>query len=91
MNNIKPKERYERVYTTKFTIYQISNRTRDNIERAFLGDRIGAFNKKSDNFKLDEPDPRSDLYINGIKLFYRKRLRDSTKIFQCLNTIEGSI
>ena len=59
MNNIKPKDRSER----------ISNKNRETIEKAFLSDRIGAYNKKSDPLKLNDPEPSSSLFINEAERF----------------------
>ena len=59
MNNIKPKERTER----------IANRNRDNIEKAYLGDRVGMFNKPSEKAKINDPDPRSTLFISEAERF----------------------
>ena len=71
MNNIKPKERSERVsYKTIINNYfgifkiQITNRNRDNIEKAYLQDRVGMFNKPSEKINLNSPDPNSDIYIS---------------------------
>jgi len=54
MNNIKPKDRSER----------IANRNRDNIEKAYLQDRVGAFNKPAEKARINDPDPSSDMYIS---------------------------
>lgn len=59
MNNIKPKDRSER----------ISNKNRETIEKAFISDRIGAYNKKSDPLKLNDPEPSSSLFINEAERF----------------------
>ncbi len=59
MNNIKPKDRTER----------IANRNRDNIEKAYLGDRVGMFNKPSEKAKINDPDPRSTLFISEAERF----------------------
>lgn len=78
MNNIKPKDRNERVSNESFIFkiniivsysLQISYKNRDTIEKAFIQDRIGAYNKKSDPFIINEPDPYSDLYINEAERF----------------------
>jgi hypothetical protein len=77
MNNIKPKERSER----------IANRNRDNIEKAYLSDRLGMFNKPSEKAKLNDPDPRSCLFISESERFnkdfaaydYERRLQDKEK------------
>ena len=54
MNNIKPKDRSER----------IANRNRDNIEKAYLQDRVGMFNKPAEKARINDPDPMSDIYIS---------------------------
>ena len=77
MNNIKPKERNER----------IANRNRDNIEKAYLGDRLGMFNKPSEKAKINDPDPRSTIFISEAERFnkdfsaydYERRIQDSEK------------
>ncbi len=77
MNNVKPKERDER----------IANRNRDNIEKAYLGDRLGMFNKPSEKAKINNPDPKSSLYISEAERFnkdfssyeYERRLQDREK------------
>ena len=77
MNNIKPKERSDR----------IANRNRDNIEKAYLGDRVGMFNKPSEKAKINDPDPRSDLYISEAERFnkdfasyeYDRRLQEKER------------
>jgi len=77
MNNIKPKERNER----------IANRNRDNIEKAYLGDRLGMFNKPSEKAKINDPDPRSSLFISEAERFnkdfssydYERRLKEKEK------------
>ena len=77
MNNIKPKERSER----------IANRNRDNVEKAYLGDRVGMFNKPSEKAKINDPDPRSALYISEAERFnkdfatydYERRIFDKEK------------
>ena len=80
MNNIKPKERSER----------IANRNRDNIEKAYLGDRLGMFNKPSEKAKINDPDPRSSIFISESERFnkdfasfdYERRLQDREKKIQ---------
>jgi hypothetical protein len=75
MNNIKPKERSER----------IANRNRDNIEKAYLGDRVGMFNKPSEKARINDPDPRSTLFVSEAERFnkdfaaydYERRLQAS--------------
>ena len=77
MNNIKPKDRSDR----------IANRNRDNIEKAYLGDRLGMFNKPSEKAKINDPDPRSDLYISEAERFnkdfasyeYDRRLQEKER------------
>jgi len=77
MNNIIPKERNER----------IANRNRDNIEKAYLGDRLGMFNKPSEKAKINEPDPRSPLFISESERFnkdfaihdYDRRIQDNER------------
>ena len=77
MNNIKPKDRSER----------IANRNRDNIEKAYLGDRVGMFNKPSEKAKINDPDPRSALYVSEAERFnkdfatydYDKRIQDKER------------
>ncbi len=77
MNNIKPKERNER----------IANRNRDNIEKAYLGDRVGMFNKPSEKAKINDPDPRSTLFISEAERFnkdfanydYERRLQENER------------
>ena len=69
MNNIKPKERSERVShniikNIPYFIFQITNRNRDNIEKAYLQDRVGMFNKPSEKININSPDPNSDIYIS---------------------------
>jgi len=59
MNNIRPKERTER----------ISDNSKETREKAFLSNRIGAYNKKSDPLKLNEPEPTSSLFINEAERF----------------------
>ena len=59
MNNIKPKDRSER----------IANRNRDNIEKAYLGDRVGMFNKPSEKAKINDPDPNSNIFISEAERF----------------------
>lgn len=77
MNNIKPKERNER----------IANRNRDNIEKAYLGDRVGMFNKPSEKAKINDPDPRSSLFVSEAERFskdfssydYERRMQEREK------------
>jgi hypothetical protein len=77
MNNIKPKDRSER----------IANRNRDNIEKAYLGDRVGMFNKPSEKAKINDPDPSSSLFVSEADRFnkdfasydYERRLHDSER------------
>lgn len=77
MNNIKPKDRSER----------IANRNRDNIEKAYLQDRVGMFNKPAEKARINDPDPMSDIYISEGERFnkdfaaydYEKRCRDHQK------------
>jgi hypothetical protein len=77
MNNIKPKDRSER----------IANRNRDNIEKAYLLDRVGMFNKPAEKAKINDPDPRSTLFISEAERFnkdfsnyeYDRRMQDREK------------
>lgn len=77
MNNTKPKDRSER----------IANRNRDNIEKAYLQDRVGMFNKPAEKARINDPDPMSDIYISEGERFnkdfaaydYEKRCRDHQK------------
>lgn len=77
MNNIKPKERSER----------IANRNRDNIEKAYLGDRVGMFNKPAEKAKINDPDPRSTIFISEAERFnkdfatydYERRLHEQER------------
>jgi len=39
------------------------------VEKAFLGERIGAFNKAQEKIRLNDPDPCSPLYINEAERF----------------------
>ncbi len=74
MNNIKPKDRSER----------IANRNRDNIEKAYLGDRVGMFNKPSEKAKINDPDSHSALFVSEAERFnkdfasydYERRIQD---------------
>jgi hypothetical protein len=77
MNNIKPKERTER----------IANRNRDNIEKAYLGDRVGMFNKPAEKAKINDPDHRSSLFVSEAERFnkdfasydYERRLQENER------------
>ncbi len=88
MNNIKPKDRSER----------IANRNRDNIEKAYLGDRLGMFNKPSEKAKINDPDPRSTIFISESERFnkdfatydYERRIQDREKKkqrFECMKNL----
>ena len=48
---------------------QISNKNRDNIEKAFLNDRIFSYNKPSEKYNLNSPDPKSTLFISDAERF----------------------
>lgn len=77
MNNVKPRDRNER----------ISNKNRETIEKAFISDRIGAYNKKSEPLKINDPESFSSLYINESERFnkdfasneYQRRLEENEK------------
>lgn len=87
MNNIKPKDRSER----------IANRNRDNIEKAYLQDRVGMFNKPAEKARINDPDPMSDIYISEGERFnkdfaaydYEKRCRDHQKKKERYQTLQS--
>ena len=92
MINIKPKDRSERVskllYNKKHFIYllkQIANKNRETIEKAFISDRIGAYNKKSEPLKLNEPNPNSNLFINEAERFNKDFASNEYERRQYLN------
>ena len=57
--------------TSKLNLIQIAHKDRDNVEKAFLGDRIGAYNKVQEKIKLNDPDPFSPLYLNESERFIK--------------------
>lgn len=95
MNNIKPKDRSERVKNN--IKKQIANRSKDNIERAFLQDRVGMFNKPVEKARINDPDPMSDIYISEGERFnkdfasneYQKRCKDHEKKKERYQTLQS--
>jgi hypothetical protein len=60
MNNIKPKERNERV---RKLIIKLTNKNREIVERTIINERLLAIRKPSERTTLNNTDPKSSLFI----------------------------
>ncbi len=86
VKNIKPKERNERVFNS-LNLNKIAYKSKDNVEKAYLSDRVVAFNKPSEKAKINEPDPLSSIFVPESDRFnkdfasyeYERRLNESEK------------